>query len=126
MYPSLKNVKLKKGTIYKDGTEFLSYEKKSNGTELVVYKLNSKDELFTAIFYPGEVEDKNDNYYKLLFINEDMSLEYSRAYWNKSLIKWLLEQGVLSEEGEINKDKLEVFIKKYDENISEQTIRIRN
>ncbi|WP_452231121.1 MULTISPECIES: hypothetical protein [unclassified Lacinutrix] len=46
-------------------------------------------------------------------------------YWNKSLIKWFIEQGLLDLNGDFNDDKVDVFIEKFDENITERTI-IRN
>ena len=52
-------------------------------------------------------------------------MEYTRLYWNKSLIGWMLEQDVLTGEGKINTDKIDVFITKFDENVSERTMIIR-
>ncbi len=118
-------VKLKKDVVYVDGEATFSYAKKTHGTEFVVYTLNTKDELFTAIFYPGDTENRDDNYYKLVFTNEKKSLEYTRTYWNKFLISWLLEQDILTVEGTMNLSKIDNFIAKYDENVSERTMIVR-
>lgn len=115
-------VKMKKGTIYLDGQEFLSYEKRSNGMEVVVFELNTEKELFTCIFYNGNKEIRDDNYYRLVFSESVKSMEYSQPYWNKSLIKWLLEQKVLTDDGKIDDEKIDIFIKKFDEKVSERTI----
>ncbi|MCJ8291144.1 MAG: hypothetical protein HRT58_15770 [Crocinitomicaceae bacterium] len=117
-------VKLKKDVIYVDGEATFSFAKKTHGTEFVVYTLNTKDELFTAIFYAGNTEVRDDNYYKLVFTNEKKSMEYTRTYWNKYLIGWLLEQDILNVKGEMDPDKIDGFITKYDENISERTVII--
>ncbi|NVK66488.1 MAG: hypothetical protein HWE22_17990 [Flavobacteriales bacterium] len=115
-------VKLKKEVIYVDGQATFSFAKRTHGTEIVVYTLNTKDELFTAIFYPGDNETRDDNYYRLVFTGDDKSMEYTRAYWNKSLITWLLEQGILTTDGKLDASKIDNFISKYDEKVSERTM----
>lgn len=116
-------IKMKKGTIYLDGEEFLTYEKRSSAMEFVVFELNSENELFTAIFYNGDKETRDDNIYRLIFTNSEKKMEYSRPYWNRSLISWLMEQKVLTAEGKINEEKIDIFIKKFDENLTERTFR---
>lgn len=118
-------IKLKKEVVYVDGEATFSYAKKTHGIEFVVYTLNTKDELFTAIFYPGNKEIRDDNYYKLVFTDANKSLEYTRSYWNKSLISWLFEQDLLTIDGKMNSDKIDGFITKYDENVSERTMILR-
>ena len=116
-------VKLKKNTVYLNGEEFLSFEKKSHGAELVVYELNTKNELFSAIGNLGDPNIDSDDIYKLIFAESGKSMEYSPPYWNKRLIQWLLEQEVLTSDGTINEEKLDSFIKKYDEKLTERTLR---
>lgn len=118
-------VKLKKDIIYVDGEARFSYAKKTHGREFVVYTLNTKDELFTAIFYSGDSENSEGDYYKLVFTNEKKSMEYTRTYWNKYLITWLIEQDILLVEGTMDPDKIDNFINKYDENITERTMILR-
>jgi len=112
-------IKLKKGIIYVNKKEVLSYEKKSYGNEFVIYELGTKNELIIDIFNP------NGNYQKIFFPNQKKSMEMRPKYWNKSLIKWFIEQGILDVNGNFNKDKVDIFIEKYDEKITERTI-IRN
>lgn len=114
---------MKKNIIYLDGTEFLSFEKKSHGSEFVIYELNTKNELFSAIGNLGDFNDDSDDIYKLFFTASEKSMEYSPPYWNKQLILWLLEQEVLTYEGIIDESKIDVFIKKYDEKLTERTLR---
>lgn len=91
--------------------------------ELVVFELNTEKELFTAIFYNGDKENRNDNIYRLIFSESEKSMEYSRPYWNKSLIIWLLEQKIITPDGKIDQDKINLFIKKFDESLTERTLR---
>ena len=116
-------VKLKKGTIYLNDEEFLSYERRSNAMEFVVFELNTENELFTCIFYKGDRDIQNDSYNRLIFTESEKSMEYSTGYWNKSLIKWLLEQKLITSEGKLAQDKIDGFIKKFDEDITERTLR---
>jgi len=115
---------MKKGTIYLNDQEFLTYEKRSNAMELVVFELNAENELFTCIFYNGDKETRNDNYFRLIFSESEKSMEYSQTYWNKSLIAWLLEQKIITSDGKIDNDKIDLFIKKFDEKLTERTLRV--
>ena len=120
---SAQKVKLKDGKILIDKQEVLSYEMKSYKTEFVVYELGTKNELFTAIYFDtGTKEDRTDDYIKVTFTASGKSFETSKAYFRKYLIKWFIEQGVLNLDGTLNEDKIDAFIKKYDENISKRTI----
>lgn len=107
-------VKLKNNTIFIDGIETLGFDKKSNKTEYVIYKLNTKDEIINV------VSNMNENYKKIIFSESKKSLETRLGYWNSSFIKWLIEQNVLERNGKINEDKIDAFIFKYDENISKR------
>jgi len=49
-------------------------------------------------------------------------MEYTRPYWNKSLIVWLLEQELLTTDGKLDASKIDNFISKYDEKVSERTM----
>ncbi|WP_338376476.1 hypothetical protein [uncultured Flavobacterium sp.] len=109
-------IKLKKETIYIDGKAVLSYEKKSYGNELVIYELNTKNELITDVYNP------TSNYQKIFFIKQKKSMEMRPKYWNKSLIKWFIEQDILDVNGNLNEEKVDIFIEKFDEKITERTI----
>ena len=41
----------------------------------------------------------------------------------KSIISWLMKNKIINNQGEVNNDKVELFIKNYDENITNRTIR---
>lgn len=75
----------------------------------------------------------DDDYYVLNFLTEKVKIEsrdYSHfsSFFNskksmQKLIQWLIKEKVLSVDGNINKEKLEVFFEKYDENIVNRTMR---
>lgn len=109
-------VKLKKEVIYIEGNEALSFEKKSHNNEYVIYELNTKNEIINVISYI------NEGYKKILFTESKKSLETTLGYWNSSFIKWLIEQNVLSLEGKLNSDRIDFFIEKYDEKITDRKL----
>ncbi|WP_430412305.1 hypothetical protein [Kordia sp.] len=105
---------MKRGTIFIEGTETLSYEKKSHKTEYVIYKLNTKEEIINV------VSNIREGYKKIYFVESKKSLETRLTYWNRSFIKWLIEQNVLNLNGTINDEKVDSFIAKYDERITQR------
>jgi hypothetical protein len=41
----------------------------------------------------------------------------------EKLVRWLLKERVINHDGELNADRVAVFKDKYDENITERTVR---
>ena len=41
----------------------------------------------------------------------------------KKIIEWMIKKKVITEEGAVDTDKLELFVKNYDENITNRTVR---
>jgi hypothetical protein len=41
----------------------------------------------------------------------------------EKLIKWLLKERVINNDGELNSDRVQIFKDKYNENITERTFR---
>lgn len=109
-------VKLKKEVIYIEGKEALSFEKKSHNNEYAIYELNTKNEIVNV------VSNVNEGYKKIIFTESKKSLETTLGYWNSSFIKWLIEQNVLSIDGKLNSNKIDYFIEKYDEKITERKL----
>lgn len=105
-------IELKDNIIRIDGTAVYSYDKITNGTEFVVYELNTKNELVSCVYFPFK------DYRKITFSNQKKSLETTTTYWNKSLIKWLLEQNVLTLTGKLNEEKIDLLIVKFDQKIT--------
>lgn len=75
----------------------------------------------------------DDDYYVLNFLTEKIKIESSdfTKIFNimnsrkgmEKLIKWLLKERVINQDGVLNPDRLAIFKEKYDENITERTLR---
>ncbi|WP_239178615.1 hypothetical protein [Tenacibaculum sp. Mcav3-52] len=109
-------VKMKNNVIFINGKETLRYAKKSHNNEYVIYELHTKNEIINV------VSNINDGYKKILFVKSKKSLETTLGYWNKSFIKWLIEQDVMTIDGKLNNDQIDIFIEKYDEKITERKV----
>ena len=103
-------------TFFINGKEILSFEKKSHNNEYVIYELNTKNEIINV------VSNVNEGYKKIIFTESKKSLETTLGYWNSSFIKWLIEQNVLSLDGKLNSEKIDSFIEKYDEKITDRKL----
>jgi hypothetical protein len=126
------NVKIKKDKVLLEGKLFLKYEK-INFITHSIYDLNDNEILFVQ-FKDNETSDyTDDDFYVLNFINESIKVEssdYSRiASFMSSrkaiqkLIRWLVKDKVISADGSVNLKRLQIFFDKYDEKITNRTIR---
>ena len=119
-------IKLKKGMVTIDGVERFQYKRSNGGVDLTLYDLNKTSEiLFMTKNQNGTSGYLDDDYKQISFISQKIKVEsatYS-SYPNKWFLKKLINENVLDLEGNINAEKLDVFIMKYDENITNRTIR---
>jgi hypothetical protein len=125
-------VKIKKDKIFVDGNLFLKYEKINVNTHSV-YDLDDNEILFVSFKDNETPQYLDDDFYILNFTTEKIKIEssdYSRiaSFMNskktmQKMIKWLLKDKVINKDGTINSEKLELFFEKYDENITNRTIR---
>jgi hypothetical protein len=125
-------VKIKKDKIFVDGNLFLKYEKINVNTHSV-YDLDDNEILFVSFKDNETPQYLDDDFYILNFTTEKIKIEssdYSRiaSFMNskktmQKMIKWLLKDKVINKYGTINSEKLELFFEKYDENITNRTIR---
>jgi len=125
-YGYSQKVKLKKGKVLVDGKEILKYEKQSLGSEITLYSLEDEDEIADFIHdRNGTNSYVEDDFKKLFFSRDEIKIESSRlrARGWKYIIKTLLKNKVLDLEGNIDTEKLKKFAKKYDENITNRTVR---
>ena len=103
---------------------------KINATEYSFYTLDKEDELLMIKFYDnGTPKYLDDDYFVLNFLIEKVKIESKNigkviqglglnANKNmKKLIEWLVKEKVLTTEGQINIDKLDVFKQKYHEQL---------
>lgn len=118
-------VTIVKDKVFLDGKEILKYEK-VNLAQYSFYSLDTDEELFMLkLLDNGTSSYTEDDYFVLNFLTEKIKIEtgdfsHIATYFNPKkamikLINWLLKEKVLSTEGEINRDKLEIFHDKYHE-----------
>lgn len=127
-------VEIKDNKVYLDGKPILKYEKISP-IEHSFYSLETDDEILLYKAFDNETRSIYDDYYILNFLTEKKKVEtfdFSKITVGigmntkknmQKMIGWLLKEKVLTAEGKINPEKLEIFVDKYNENIRERTIR---
>ncbi|MES2410646.1 MAG: hypothetical protein V4535_04295 [Bacteroidota bacterium] len=118
-------IKLKNAVVYSDGNPVFSYAKKAMGNELYVYKLNSKEELFSMIVDNNNTEIKQDDGKKITFAKQNTTIQaknFRQRKWD-FLIALLIEEKVIDMKGDINLDNLKRFKAKYDDNDVNKTMR---
>ncbi|WP_411811302.1 hypothetical protein ACLB9Y_15115 [Chryseobacterium scophthalmum] len=126
-------VEIKDDKVLLDGKQILKAEK-INMVEYSFYNLKSDDEILLYRQMDNETSRyQDDDYYVLNFLTEKVKVESNDFYKIASfmnskksmekLIKWLLKEKVLTNDGVLNPDRLAIFKEKYDQNITERTIR---
>ena len=117
-------VKLKKDKILIDGTEVFSYKLNQSKAWLSIYELNTNNELiFIKEATNGTYNYRNDDYTIYKFLGQDIIVEISTYTFWKSHIKFLLENKVFDVNGNLNITEIELLKTKFDENITERTIK---
>jgi hypothetical protein len=117
-------VKFKKDIIFVDKKEFLSFEKGGTfgAVSYDLHELVSKKRIITLVYNNGGTHmELSDDYTQIKFINTGVKAEISGGDLRQA-IKILLKNEVLTADGTIDESKIELFIKNYDENISNRTI----
>lgn len=118
-------VKVGKTTITVDGKTILKYEK-INVVEYSFYSLDSDQEiLMFKSFNNGTAKYLDDDYFVLNFLSEKVKItsrDFSKiaSFFNvkktiEKLVKWLLKEKVLDENGKVRSEKLDIFSQKYNE-----------
>ncbi|PZO26754.1 MAG: hypothetical protein DCF13_13260 [Flavobacteriaceae bacterium] len=126
-------VEIKDDKVYLDGKELLRYEK-VNVIQHSFYTLKDDEEILLYKEFDNETPKYvEDDYYILNFLQEKIKVEtqdFSKiaSFMNskkamQKLIKWLVKEKVITPEGTINRDKLDTFYEKYNENIVNRTMR---
>lgn len=116
-------VKLKKGIVLVDGKEKFKYERKGMGTEFSLYSIDTEKEILFIL----RNNNKNDgSFYQLIFIEENCKLETAKLsnHSFKYFIEKLIREKVMDLKGNIDLKILDTFFSKYDENITNRTIRV--
>ncbi len=117
-------VKFKKDIIFVDKKEFLSFEKGGTfgAVSYDLHELVSKKRIITLVYNNGGTHmELSDDYTQIKFITTGVKAEISGGDLRQA-IKILLKNEVLTADGTIDESKIELFIKNYDETISNRTI----
>lgn len=126
-------VEIKQDKVLLDGKAILKYEK-INMMEHSFYSLENDDEILLFKSFDNETPKYiEDDFFVLNFLMERVKIEtqdFSKiaSFMNskksmQKLIKWLIKDKVLTVDGKIDVEKLEIFFDKYDENITNRTMR---
>lgn len=114
------NVKLKGDYVLLENTKIMKYDKRKVGRETAFIDLGTNEEVLVAQYLNGGNSSTNvDDYYRIIFVKQNKSMEYLATRWNKALIKWLLKEKVLTADGKVNESRLDAFIEEYDQNVTE-------
>lgn len=111
-------VEFKEGKVLLDGTGVLSYEIKNAKSDISIYKLNTEDEIIFVKWFENSTFSSKA-YLRIMFLKEDLELKTTNFGSYKSLVKWFIQEHLFDSDWNINLEKLELFIKKYDEKIIE-------
>lgn len=122
----------KNNTIVIDGAAVLKYTK-TNMANWSFYDMNENEIVFFKLADNGTPSYRDDDYMIINFLTENTKVEsndfsHIQAAFNvnKSIEKfvvWMLKEKVLDNKGNINPDKVATFYSKYDQNITNRTIK---
>ncbi|WP_445454790.1 hypothetical protein [Flavobacterium sp. 25HG05S-40] len=128
-------VEIKDDKVLLDGKEILKYEK-VNFDQHSFYSLTDDEEILMYKYNDNESRDyKQDDYIVLNFLTAKKKIEsgdITRAATGlgmsskknmEKLVTWLLKEKVFDANGVLNTNKVDTFYEKYNENITERTIR---
>jgi hypothetical protein len=128
-------VEIKDDKVLVDGKAILKYEK-VNFFQHSFYSLTDDEELLMYRYSENETKSyQNDDYLILNFLTLKKKVECSditKAVTGlgmsskknmEKLITWLLKEKVIDVNGALNPTKVDTFYEKYNENITERTIR---
>lgn len=126
-------VVIKDDKVLLDAKQILKAEK-INVLQYSFYSMKDDEEILMFRQMDNETPKyMDDDYYVLNFLTEKTKVEStdftkilnfmnSRKAMEK-LIKWLLKERVINNDGELNPERVQTFKEKYDENITDRTFR---
>ncbi|ROI02995.1 MULTISPECIES: hypothetical protein [unclassified Chryseobacterium] len=126
-------VTIKDDKVLLDGKQILKAEK-INLAQYSFFSMKNDDEVLLYKYMDNETPSNvNDDFFILNFLTAKIKVEStdlgkisnfmnSRKGMEK-MVKWLLKERVLTPDGELTPDRIAIFKEKYDENITERTLR---
>lgn len=110
-------VKIKKGLIYVNGEAWL--KRKIEGSTAIIKDLDG-NEIIVIRNYDETNSHINDDYQKIIFLDQKKSFTTTYIYWPKPFVKRLIEAKVLVD-GKIDESALDKFIYRQDEDIESKS-----
>lgn len=127
------DVTIKDDKVLLDGKQILKAEK-INVTQYSFFSMKDDEEILMYRYMDNETPRYvTDDYFILNFLTEKTKVEStdlgkianfmnSRKGMEK-LVRWLLKERVINQDGELNPERVAVFKEKYNENITQRTVR---
>jgi hypothetical protein len=127
-------IEIKDDSVLLNGKAILKSEK-INTFQYSFYTLDDNEILMFRMFDNETPQYQADDYYVMNFIEQKVKVQctdFSRIMSGlgmnskknmEKMMNWLLKEKVITPEGKVNADKVEVFYDKYDEKILERTMR---
>lgn len=127
-------IEIKDNDVVLDGNKILKSEK-INAGQYSFYTLDDNEILMYKWFDNETPKFQDDDYYILNFIEQKVkvqSTDFSKVISGigmnsrknmEKMISWLLKEKVITTDGKINADKVNTLFEKYDENITQRTVR---
>ncbi|MDM1556393.1 MULTISPECIES: hypothetical protein [Chryseobacterium] len=127
------DVTIKDDKVLLNGKQILKAEK-INVTQYSFFSMKDDEEILMYKYMDNETPRYvSDDYFILNFLTEKTKVESTDLakianFMNskkgmEKLVKWMLKERVLNQNGELNSDRVAIFKEKYDENITQRTLR---
>ncbi len=117
-------IKFKKDKILVDNTELVSFSKGGafGSVSYELTELGTNKRIITLIQYDGGTHmELSDDYTQIKFLTNGEKAEISGGDLREA-IKLLLKNEVLTKDGKLDETKIELFVKNYDEKITDRTV----
>lgn len=118
-------VKLKKDQVLLDGKAIMSYEKEMWGVHKIhLFTLDTQDELIEINNNDNETDKYyDDDFVQIRFLTQGKMVELKSNKSFKKMIEWLIKKKIIDTNGTLLVDNIDLFVKNYDENITNRTVR---
>lgn len=118
-------IKLKKGDVLLDGNVIMTYEKEVWGVhKITLTSLENEKDLVEINMNDNETSEYyEDDYVQIKFLSTGDLVEMKMNKSFKKIIEWLVKKKMITSDGKINEKDLPLFVKNYDENITNRTVR---
>lgn len=118
-------IKLKKEEVLLDGNAIMKYEKEMWGVHKIhLYTLDTDKELIEINNNDNETTKYyDDDFVQIRFLTNGEMVEMKLNKSFPKIIEWLIKKKIITVDGKINEDNIELFVKNYDENITNRTVR---